>query len=158
VTVRSLGDRFGPTVNLRKGDGIMNKLPSDLLEAANLLRKFEQTRNNVERVRCFEDAVDLLDGYIADDPNSQNGTYAANAKLTYTKRLLMELPSLVGLDMDEWFSYMVLLISPLGKEVDLLTRENEELGKQERDFLSIWSDEIIALIGSRLKTYRPVGG
>jgi hypothetical protein len=123
--------------------------PSDISEARDLLRKFERTKDHSERVRHFEDALDLLDSYQAEQDNSQVHL-AANLRRTYTRKLLEELPTLNSLDIDDWFSYSVLLLTKLNKEADAICAEYKPLGIAFDAFIKIWANEAVALLQKRL--------
>lgn len=122
-----------------------NQEPSDISEARELLRKFERTNDHSERVRLFEDALDLLDSYPPDQDDSL-GRLAANFRRTYTKKLLKQLPDLHLLDIDDWFSYSILLLTKLNGETDVICSEDKTLEKALNDFQGIWAEEAIALL------------
>lgn len=125
--------------------------PSDISEARVLFQKFERTADHSERVRHFEDALDLLDSYLPDQDTSQAGQLAENLRRTYTRRLLEQLSSLHSLDItgdkrvyfEDWLRYSVLL-TKLQKEVDALCTENQASQQNFDEFLGIWKDEFIS--------------
>ena len=119
--------------------------PSDITEARKLLREFEHIEDHSVRARKFEDALELLDSYLPED-NSQAGRIAANLRRTYTRKLLEQLPSLHSLDIDDWFSYSVLLMTKLKNEVDAICSKDKVSEKAFDTFIKIWADKAIALI------------
>jgi len=121
-----------------------NSEPFDITEARKLLRDFERTENHSERVRKFEDALDLLNSYSSD--HDKAGQLATNLQRTYTRKLLEQLPSLHLLDIDDWFSYSSLLLTKLKKDVDYISAEDEQLKKNFNGFIRIWANEVIKLL------------
>jgi len=124
---------------------VANCEPSDITEARDLLREFERIENHSVRTRKFEDALEILDAYLPED-NAQAGRIAANLRRTYTRKLLEQLPSLHSLDIDDWFSYSVLLLTKLKNEVNAICSEDKISEKVFDAFIKIWADEAIALI------------
>jgi hypothetical protein len=117
--------------------------PSDISEARELLCSFERGEDHSERVRQFEDALDLLDSYLPDQDKSQAGRLAMNLRRTYTRKLLEQLPSLQTLDLSDWVSYSVLLLIKVNKEADAICSEEKALKKSFDEFITIWADEAI---------------
>jgi len=106
----------------------MTNEPLDISEARELLRKFELTEDHSRRVRYFEDALDLLDSYPPEQSNSQ-ARLAANLRRTYTKKLLEQLPNFHFIDIDDWFSYSVLLLIELEPEVKEICSTEQSMGE-----------------------------
>ena len=125
----------------------MNRhIPSDLLEALELLESFERSKDHSERTRYFTDAVEILNGHLQDSPDSPHRAVAKNLKRAYTRRLLEELPSLSSLDIISWFDYSKLLLISVCKEVQELGKVYPNLDKNKQDFLTIWAEEAIVLL------------
>jgi hypothetical protein len=127
---------------------MINTEPSDITEARGLLRDFERIEDHSERVKKFEYALELLDSYLSD--NEKSGQLAINLKRTYTRKLLEQLPSLKFLNINDWFSYALLLLTTLQNDVDYICTENKQLKKNFDEFISLWADEVIKLLQCRL--------
>lgn len=119
--------------------------PSDITEARDLLREFERIEDHSIRTRKFEDALELLDPYLPED-NSQVSHIAANLRRTYTRKLLEQLSCLHFLDIDDWFSYAMLLLTKLNNEVDAICSEDRVSENALNAFITIWADEARELI------------
>ena len=117
--------------------------PADVSKARELLRKYEQAPNHKERIHYFKNALDLLEPYRSDEPDSHVGHVAKNIRRTYIKKLLESLPSLSTLDIDEWSEYFMLLFLKQSDEVESLCQENAMLNKYYKDFIRIWGQEVI---------------
>lgn len=117
-----------------------------------LFRKYEYESKHKERLRYFEDALELLDQYIDDEPDSNLVLLAKTMRQTYTKNLLELLPELNTLDFDDWSHYAILLLTKLDNEVEYLSQGNKTLKKYFNNFILIWSDEVINI----LKKHTPV--
>lgn len=118
--------------------------PSDITKARGLLRDFELIEDHTERVKKFEAALDLLDLHLSG--NEKTGQLAINIQRTYTRKLLEQLPSLKHLDMNSWFTYVLLLVTKLQKDVEYICTENEEFKKKFEEFINIWAAEVTKLL------------
>ena len=128
-----------------------NKESPDIIEARELLSKFEQTQNHRERLRHFEDGIELLDQFAEDDPDSDEGKLALNIRRTYTRKLIEELPSLGALDIDDWFSYSLILLMKVQNNVGALCIEQPALKTNFDNFIKMWASEAINLFSRHIK-------
>jgi len=120
-------------------------LPEEVTEGRLLLEDALKSQNHIERVRDFEDGIKLLKEYLEDNPDSSHKNVIHNIKVTYTKKLLEELPSLYSLDMDIWFHYFLLVLS-IATEIEETIAEYPNLEKNEEIFFSLWKDELIKIL------------
>lgn len=95
-------------------------------------------------MKKFEHALDLLDIYLPD--NEKMGQLAINLRRTYTRKLLEQLPSLKHLDISNWFTYVLLLVSKLQNDVEHISTENAQLKKNFEEFINIWAAEVTKLL------------
>ncbi|MBU0734860.1 MAG: hypothetical protein KKG10_11990 [Proteobacteria bacterium] len=129
----------------------MNRnLPPNLIEARKLLETFEKSRDHSERTRDFQDAVNILNGYLQDSQDSSHRVVVNNLKRTYTRKLLEELPSLSGLDLYDWFVY-TLLLSSVSNEVEELVKDHPNLRKNNQVFYNMWLKDAIPIIEKVMK-------
>ena len=126
-------------------------LPPDLIEARKLLEAFEKSKDHSQRTRDFEDAVEILNGYLLDSQDSSHRVVVNNLKRAYTRKLLEELPSLSGLDLNDWFDYSKLLLLSVSNEVEELVKDHPNLRKNEQDFVNIWAEDAIVLMQKVMK-------
>ena len=117
---------------------------SELQEAIKLLKNFEKATDQSERIEYFEEAIDILDSLV--DDFSTNIQLVTNLRLTYTRKLLEHLPSMEGVNIDDWVDYTKILLLKVNKEVDVITSKNEELKQKYKYFINIWVSEVIALL------------
>ena len=62
--------------------------PDELKEAVRLLKEFEKSDNHTKRTRYFIEAIDLLNNYVEENPNSPDLVFIKNIKTSYTRILL----------------------------------------------------------------------
>jgi hypothetical protein len=123
----------------------------DITEARELLSKFEQTQDHRERLRHFEDGIELLDQFAEDDQDSDEGKLALNIRKTYTRKLIEELPFLGALDIDDWFSYSLILLMKVQNNVGALCTEQPALKTNFDNFIKMWSSEAIDIFSRHVK-------
>jgi len=130
----------------------MNRnLSPDLIEAMRLLEAFEKSKDHSERTRDFEDAIEILNGYLQDSQDSSHRVVVVNLKRTYTRKLLEELPLLSGLDLNDWLDYSKILLLSVSNEVEELVKDHPNLRKNEQDFINIWAEDAIVLLEKVMK-------
>lgn len=124
--------------------------PADISKARKLLQKYKQELNHKMRVRYFTDALDLLDPYINDEPDSEAGRLSKNIRHAYIKELLESLPSLSTLDIDEWWQYFWELFIKQSDEVEALCNEDAILKQNYMNFLHLWGQEVMNFLQKKL--------
>lgn len=122
------------------------ELPEDVSEAIDLLSSFEKSNDHSQKTRDFADAIDILNDFLRHNPESPHASYVRNLKVTYTRRLLEQLPKLATLNIDDWFSYSVPLLLNASGDVDAAINGNPDLEQNLKAFLAIWSDEAVRLL------------
>ena len=122
------------------------ELPPELKEAVNLLARFEKEKDHSLRTRDFEDAIDILNDHLLDEPESPHKSFVEKIKLTYTRKLLEELPNMSGADIEIWFDYVRLFLLKVSKEVETNTEKDAQLRQNYKDFIGIWKDKVIRLL------------
>ena len=70
---------------------------------------------------------------------------------TVCVQYLEQLPTLHSLDIDDWGSYSMLLLTKLHKEVDAICAEEKTLDKELKAFIAIWANEAIELLQNHLE-------
>jgi hypothetical protein len=108
---------------------------ADLAVAWNLLGEFERTEDHLQRLRYFEHAIDLLDQYAEEHPHSGVAGLARRIQNSYTRKLLEELPSLLGtLDISDWYHYSFILQWKIERNVEILCNEQPTLKRNFEKF------------------------
>ena len=124
----------------------IRNMHKDLTEAVNFLKSFEKSNNHSKRTRSFEDAIENLNSHLEANPDTSHEVFIKNLKLTYTRILLEQLPSLSALDIADWTRYLMLLMQTVPNETEALTKEYSQLRVNKEAFITIWIDEMIAIL------------
>ena len=117
-------------------------LPEDIRKARSLLKQFEESGSHSNKIRCFENGINILDDYLEGFPQSPHKKLIMNIRLSYTRSLINQLKK-ISPEMDEWFDYCSLLFFKVSKEVDQIRETNPELKANYEDFINLWANELI---------------
>lgn len=121
-------------------------LPDEVEGARRLLEESITSNVHKEKTRLFEDGIDILEEYLAEEPNSTHKNLAANVKMTYTRKLLEQLSDIVNVDISEWFDYYKILVLKVKNEVNQNIQANLILKDNYEGFISIWKDKVREII------------
>ena len=120
----------------------------DIVEARNLLERAEREQDPELRAHAIEEALILLESCTADEVTVGERTLISNIRNAHTRRLLSQLPALMAVSFDIWFSYFQILVK-LRTEVDALTKTDGELRENHERFIRLWRQELLAALGVR---------
>lgn len=123
-----------------------NGLPEDVLEARSLLEKAEAETNHTKRTRDFEDAIDILNDYLAHNPGTPFKNVIEQFKLTYTRKFIEDLSNLLTTDIEIWFVYTKLFLWKVPNEVKSAIENNNHLKKIYKEFFELWRKEAIDIL------------
>lgn len=129
-----------------------NKESPDIIEARDLLINFEKNKDHEKRLRYFEEAIEILEHFFEDNQNSFESLIARNIINTHTRRLIEELPDPDSLDINEWFSYFLILLLKIGKYVDLVCLDKPSLKMASDNFIIKRASEAIDILKRRINT------
>lgn len=118
-------------------------LPEEISEAIELLEKLEKLPDHKLRAGDFEQAIEVLNDYLSQNPDSPHTNFIEKIKLTYTRHLLEQLPKLSSLSFSEWLPYLSPFLFKAKKEIDTVIKRFPKLGENYRKFLRMWKDELI---------------
>jgi hypothetical protein len=124
----------------------IRNMPKDLKEAVDFLKSFEKSNDHSKRTQHFEDAIENLNSHLEANSDTSHKVFIKNLKLTYTRILLEQLPSLSTLDIEDWARYLRLLMQTAPNETEALTKEHSHLRVNKEAFITIWIDEMIAML------------
>ena len=120
--------------------------PVDLAEARELLEVAATSKNHVEKTRAFEDAIDIMNDYLSDNPESTHKVLIKNLKQTYSRKLIESLPEIMPPDMDIWFEYLKIFLLKVKPEVEKITESNPILRTNYKEFIEYWRKEAIEVL------------
>lgn len=110
-------------------------------------RLFERSESETDPSRKFaalEEALEIVDLVLEDLSLSQSDIeLAANLRHSNIRRLLRQLVGMRGIQFDDWFNYIDLLLLRHAGEVENVLNEDSSLKEGYQAFVSIWKDELI---------------
>jgi len=127
---------------------MMPDRPDEIKEAVNLLKEFEKSDSHTKKTRNFLDAIDLLNDYIEENPDSSHLGYIRNIKTSYTKILLQQLNNISQIEIEDWVIYFTSVYN-VKNEVTKILSENPILKEGYENFISIWKEEFIEFINQQ---------
>ena len=119
----------------------------DIQEAIRLLKQSEEVSDPVAKIKNFEEGIGLLDCYLEETPNVvvEQSMRIQNLKMSYTRRLLAQLPNLMNIDILVWFDYFKVLAFKELPEVKANLEKNPELKENHKKFMKLWIADLIKL-------------
>jgi hypothetical protein len=123
---------------------MQNEHPPDVLEAESLLKSALEHSDHGKRTACFEDALDILDSYISDHPETSQKIFIKNIRLTYTRKLLEALPSIRERDIDSptFVRYYGIFTDKANKEFLTICEKYPGLEKEWKSYFDFFTGYI----------------
>ena len=125
---------------------MISKQPDELKEAVNLLREFEKPGSHKKKTRNFTDAIDILNDYVKENPESPHLDFIENIRTSYTRILLQQLADIREIEIDDWHNYYTLMTLKVEDEVTKILSEDPILIEGYQEFLSMWIHDVIAIL------------
>ena len=119
--------------------------PDELKEAERLLKEFEKSDSHTKRTRNFDDAIDLLNNYVEENPNSPDLVFIKNIKTSYTRILLEQSNDIKQIEMGDWIRYWSSFLKVESEATKMLS-ENPILKEGYKKFISKWKEEFIEFV------------
>ena len=120
-------------------------MPNPTLSEAR--RLFEHSENDSDPSRKFsalEEALELVDLVLNDSAIQQSDReLALNLCHSHIRRLLGQLVSMRGIQFNDWWSYIRLLLIERANEVKTILGENAKLKEDYQEFVDLWKDELL---------------
>jgi hypothetical protein len=95
------------------------------------------------------DAIDMLNDCLSFDIDTSLKRIAKNLKLTYTKKLLENISTLLKTDLETWFCYFLLLFMKVPDEVESILEDHPDMKKTYSEFIDLWRKEAIEQLRSK---------
>jgi len=121
----------------------------DIDAARVLLEKAERELDPFLKSQLILEAIEQLDACVAEEISPAERTLIANLRVSHTRRLLTQLIALESISLDAWIGCTALLLFFLKDEVDLVIKENAQLGKNFKGFLRHRRREFLESIGKK---------
>jgi len=119
--------------------------PDELKEAVKLFAEFEKSDSHTKRTRNFNDAIDLLNDYIEENPDSPDLVFIDNIKTAHTRILLEQLNNIKQIEIEDWLNYFISYLK-VTSEAEKILSENPILKEGYETFLLIWKEEFVEFI------------
>lgn len=96
-----------------------------LSEAIRFLEEFESTSDSERRIRKFEAGMNLLNGYVQNNPDLDEDTQQRirDVRASYTRKLLISLSDVRGGSIEPWLEYARVLVLKMKPELDALLED-----------------------------------
>jgi len=121
-------------------------LPDDLGDARVSFEKFEKSTDSLTKVKFFEEAVEILNNYLEENPASPHRPFISNLRHTYTKELITQLKNIKNPDWEVWCKYIFLLLLKVNKETKEILALHPELINEYKEFIKLRKDELIEVL------------
>jgi len=119
--------------------------PEEIIEARRLLSEFEKAFDPSDKSDLFNEAFEILNDYLDDEPEDKFSKLANNIKTTYAKKLLNSFPEGESLDLVDWLEYLVIIMKNM-KEFTPLLDADEILHNRIKTHCSFWAEDIKKII------------
>ena len=121
---------------------IHDALPDDLKEAISLFEAYEKSRDHESRIRNFQGAVEAIDFFIEDNPNSPHLERAKNLKLSYARSLIRFIGQYTHSDEGYWVRYVFLVLFRLEDVKELAFQHDPDLKEPWERFLAVRKEQL----------------
>jgi len=122
---------------------MQNGHPHDVIEGRRLLENAIEQTDHGKRTMYFEEALNILDSYISDYPETPHKTFIETIKLTYTKKLLEGLSSIREPDIDIFFRYFEIFGRKVAKEFKANCEKFPNLKEEYNSYLDFFKGFIV---------------
>lgn len=111
----------------------------EVAEAVEMLEEFDKSLPSVEKIDYFQDGIQLLNDYLADNPETPHATFINNIKTRHTRRLLQFLTTIDSSNMLSWFKVIGALLEAR-KELEKLYITHPGLKSDYDGFVAEWRE------------------
>lgn len=117
-----------------------NQIPPDLLEAKSLFEMSLDQTEHWKRLAYFEDALDAIEDFLSDFPETPYNNFIDNIRLTYTKKLIDGLSSIRESDIDVklFIKYLTTIEHKMSREFQVICKNHPELEEEYKSYLDFF--------------------
>ena len=109
-------------------------LPEEITRALELLKSSENIHSHQERVRLFNDGIDILNSCLNDFPHHEH--LIKSYKSSHARSLITQLSSTrPDVSLDEWLEYVNLLCIKVRKEISEIIETDPEMRRYFLNFV-----------------------
>ena len=116
-----------------------------LEEIRKLFESAESEPDPERKLACLEEALDLSDDFLTDDPSTSHARIIRNVRQSHLRRLIVQLADMRNIDIAIWFNYLKLFIFRVKPEVQAILDSDDSLASSYRSFWALWRDEFLAV-------------
>jgi hypothetical protein len=111
----------------------------EVAEAVKKLEEFDESLPSVEKLGYFQDGIELLNDYLADNPETPHAIFINNIKVRHTRRLLQFLTTIDSSNMLSWFK-VILALFEARKELEKSYETHPDLKFDYDRFFAEWKE------------------
>lgn len=111
----------------------------EVVEAVEMLEEFDNSLPSIEKLGYFEDGIQLLNDYLAENPETPHAIFINNIKVRHTRRLLQFLTTIDSSNMLSWFKITFALFEAR-EELKKLYETHPDLKSDYDRFIAEWKD------------------
>ncbi|MCK4828850.1 hypothetical protein KA005_74690, partial [bacterium] len=98
-----------------------------------------------KRTRNFNEAINLLNNYVEENPDSPDLVFIENIKTSYTRILLEQLNDIRQIELGDWIRYWSSFLKVESEATKMLS-ENPILKEGYKKFISICKEEFVEFV------------
>jgi hypothetical protein len=123
----------------KKMDMKKTREPDEIIKARELLKEFDKAPA-LSKKSCFSEAMQILNDFLTEHPDSEFSERANNLKNIYTELLIKRLGATSFSDPSDWLKTFAWL-TEFNSERESVLENHPELEKDWRNFVEQWADE-----------------
>ena len=114
----------------------------EIREAIELLESYEQTQASYADAKEFMLAIETLEDYLTDHPETPHRQFIQNLRFSHTRRMLQRLASVNKADAGASIDHIVMIVHTVKNEAEKLMELYPELRKDFDALISVWADPL----------------
>ncbi|SRR6266571_3198678 len=118
------------------------KAVPEIREAITFLEGYDKGPLTYENAKHFALAIETLDDYLKDDPDSAHAPFVRNLKFSYTRRMLQRLSSVNKADAGLSLEHILFVVHTVKVEAEKLMSDHPELKKDFDALLKVWAEPL----------------
>lgn len=117
----------------------------EIAEATQLLEGYERSAAHNADARDFSAAVEMLDDYLDENPQSIHRQFIENLRLSHTRRMLQKLSSLPPGDFSS-MEHLCLVLVTVRKEAENVMQRHPDLQRAYDALLKAWGEPLAKVL------------
>src|SRR5258708_16580768 len=114
----------------------------EIREAIALLEGYEQAALTYQSAKEFTLAIETLDDYLSDNPDSPHRQLIQNLRFSYTRRMLQRLSSINKAEASVSLQHILMVVHTVKSEAERLMRDYPDLKGDFDALLEVWAEPL----------------